>query len=59
MEKSRGKYGRDQSRMRQELDSHKKMMQPSTKNIKALYLWIFFLIYCSTFFISTKCETYT
>jgi len=29
--------------------THKGMTPPSTQNLKALGLWIFFLIYCSTF----------
>ena len=28
---------------------HKRMTPPSTQNLKALGLWVFFLIYCSTF----------
>jgi len=35
--------------MRQELDPHKGMKPPATQNLKALGLWVFFLICCSTF----------
>jgi len=29
--------------------TYKRMTPPSTQNLKALGLWVFFLIYCSTF----------
>jgi len=29
----------------------KEMISPSTQNLQTLSLWVFFLIYCSTFFI--------
>ena len=35
--------------MRDELDPHKELISPSTQNLKALSLWVFFLICCSTF----------
>jgi len=35
--------------MRQEPNLNKEMTPPSTQNLKALDLWVFFLICCSTF----------
>jgi len=35
--------------MRTEPNPHKGMTPPSTQNLKALGLWVFFLICCSTF----------
>jgi len=41
--------GRSQTRMRNESNPYKGMTPPSTQNLNALGLWVFFLIYCSTF----------
>jgi len=38
-----------QIRMRIESTPHKRMTPPSIQNLKTLGLWVFFLIYCSTF----------
>jgi len=46
---SRGQNWGDLTRMRTEPNPHKGMTPPSTQNLKALGLWVFFLIYCSTF----------
>jgi len=35
--------------MRTEPNPHKRMTLPSTQNLKALGLWVFFLICCSNF----------
>jgi len=35
--------------MRADLDPHKGMTPPSTQSLKALGLWVLFLICCSTF----------
>ena len=43
-----GKHRGDLTRMRTK-PTYKGMTQPSTKNLKALGLWVFFHIYCSTF----------
>jgi len=47
--KLRRKHQGDQTRMRQEFNPYKGMTPPSTQNLKALGLWVFFLICCSTF----------
>jgi len=39
----------DLTRMRTELNPHKEMTPVSTQNLKALGLWVFFLVCCSTF----------
>jgi len=36
----RRQYWEDQTRIRQEFDPHKRMTPPSTKNLKALSLWV-------------------
>jgi len=41
--------GDKKKRMRQEPDLNKRMTPSSTQNFKALDLWVFFLIWCSTF----------
>ena len=45
----RGQNRKDLTRMRIEPNSHKEITPPSTQNLKALGLWVFFLICCSTF----------
>jgi len=45
----RGGNRGDLTRMRQEPNPYKGMTPPSTQNLKALGLWVFFLICCSTF----------
>ena len=45
----RGQNWGDLTRMRTEPNPHKGMTPPSTQNLKALGLWVFFLICCSTF----------
>ena len=49
MGKSEGETPRRQTRMRQEPNPYKGMTPPSIQNLKALGLWVFFLICCSTF----------
>ena len=45
----RGQNWGDLTRMKTEPNPHKRMTPPSTQNLKALGLWVFFLICCSTF----------
>jgi len=46
---SEGKHQGDLTRMRTESNPYKITTPPSTQNLKALGLWVFFLICCSTF----------
>jgi len=46
---SRIQNRKDLARMGTESNTHKGMTPPSIQNLKALGLWVFFLICCSTF----------